>query len=125
MGRALETAALSAADKTIDQSDVAAIQAAERRATGCNETLPGGVAAEAQSAATRNSRTMLFEDKATLSDVLCDASSKLPKDKAVTGEDADRVVAAEMRNNPDMTTTPGGVAASMAAAARLNQNFTP
>lgn len=70
VGEALETAALSAADKEVEQSDVAAIQAAERRATGINETLPGGVAAEAQYAATRNARTMRFEDKTTLSDVL-------------------------------------------------------
>ena len=48
----------------------------------------------------------------------------LPRDKAVTREDADRVVAAELRNNPDMTTTPGGVGAAMAAAARRNQNST-
>lgn len=46
----------------------------------------------------------------------------LPKDKAVTREDADRVVAAELRNNPDMSTTPGGVGAAMAAAARRNQH---
>ncbi|KAL4384885.1 hypothetical protein GQ457_15G023080 [Hibiscus cannabinus] len=124
VGEALEAAALSAADKPIEQSDAAAIQAAERRATGCNETLPGCVAAEAQSAATRNSRTMRSEDKTTLSDVLSDASRMLPRDKVVSREDADRVVAAEMRNNPDMRTTPGGVAASMAAAARVNENPT-
>ncbi|MBA0553580.1 hypothetical protein Golob_012751, partial [Gossypium lobatum] len=124
VGEALETAALSAADKAVELSDVAAIQAAERRATGINETLPGGVAAEAQCAATRNSRTMRFEDKTTLSDVLSDATTMLPRDKAVTAEDADRVVAAELRNNPYMSTAPGGVAASMAAAARLNQNST-
>ncbi|XP_039030881.1 late embryogenesis abundant protein D-34-like [Hibiscus syriacus] len=45
VGEALKAAALSAVDKPIEQSDVAAIQAAERRATGCNETLFGGVAA--------------------------------------------------------------------------------
>ncbi|MBA0583465.1 hypothetical protein Gorai_014320, partial [Gossypium raimondii] len=124
IGEALETAALSAADKAVELSDVAAIQAAERRATGINETLPGGVAAEAQCAATRNARTMRFEDKTTLSDVLSDATTMLPRDKAVTPEDADRVVASELRNNPYMSTAPGGVAASMAAAARLNQNST-
>ena len=48
----------------------------------------------------------------------------LPREKEVTHEDADRVVAAELRNNPDMTTTPGGVGAAMAAAARRNQNST-
>lgn len=40
----------------------------------------------------------------------------------MTREDAEGVIGAELRNNPNMSTTPGGVAASMAAAARLNQN---
>ncbi|XVF32557.1 hypothetical protein REPUB_Repub17cG0092500 [Reevesia pubescens] len=124
VGEALETAAFSAAEKPIDQSDAAAIQAAEMRATQSNEVLPGGIASEAQCAATRNSRTMRFEDQATLSDVLSDATLMLPRDKPVNREDADRVVAAELRNNPDMTTTPGGVGAAMAAAARRNQNST-
>ncbi|XVE77797.1 hypothetical protein DITRI_Ditri13aG0091500 [Diplodiscus trichospermus] len=70
VGEALEMAAFSAADKQIDQSDVAAIQAAEMRATRSDEILPGGIASEALSAASRNSRTLRFEDQATLSDVL-------------------------------------------------------
>ncbi|KAK8711594.1 hypothetical protein V6N13_146872 [Hibiscus sabdariffa] len=124
IGEALEVAALSAADKPIDHSDVAAIKAAEMRATGSSEILPGGITSEAQSAAIRNSQTDRLEDQATLSDVLADASSMLPKDKAVTREDADRVVAAELTNNPDMTITLGGVGAAMAVAARRNQNTT-
>ncbi|XVE73112.1 hypothetical protein DITRI_Ditri11bG0091400 [Diplodiscus trichospermus] len=124
VGEALETAAISAADKPVDQSDAAAIQAAEMIATNSNEAMPGGIASEAQSAATRNSRTMRFEDQANLSEVLSDATVKLPKDKPVTREDADRVVAAELRNNPDMITSPGGVGAAMAAAARRNQHST-
>ncbi|KAK5811184.1 late embryogenesis abundant protein D-34 [Gossypium arboreum] len=102
---------------------MAAIQVAERRATGINETLPGRVAAEAQCVATRNARTMQFEDKTTLSDVLYDVTTMLPRDKAVTPEDADKVVAAELRNNPYMSTPPGGVTASMTAA-RHNENST-
>lgn len=51
-----------------------------------------------------------------------DARVKLARDKAVTREDAEGVIGAELRNKLDMTTTPGGVAASMAAAATLNQN---
>lgn len=43
-------------------------------------------------------------------------------DKAVDKDDAARVVGAEIRNKSDMTTRPGGVAASMAAAARVNQD---
>lgn len=70
IGEALEAAALSAGDKPVDQSDAAAIQAAEIRATGHNKIIPGGVAATAQSAATLNARTMLDENKTKLSDVL-------------------------------------------------------
>ncbi|KAI9119961.1 hypothetical protein K1719_008930 [Acacia pycnantha] len=47
---------------------------------------------------------------------------KLPADKQVTREDAEGVIGAEIRNKPDMKTTPGGVAASVAAAGVINQN---
>jgi hypothetical protein len=40
----------------------------------------------------------------------------------VTREDAEGVVSAELRNNPNPVTQPGGVAASVAAAARLNES---
>ncbi|MED6159779.1 hypothetical protein PIB30_045383 [Stylosanthes scabra] len=123
IGEALEATALApTGDKPVDQSDAAAIQAAEMRATGKNEIQPGGLAAAAQSAATRNSRTMGDFQKTTLSDVLADAREKLASDKVVTREDAEGVIGAEIRNKADMTTTPGGVAASLAAAATLNQN---
>ncbi|CAK9309978.1 unnamed protein product [Citrullus colocynthis] len=121
IGEALEASAVSAGDKPINQSDAAAIQAAEVRATGKNEIIPGGIGAEAQSAATLNTRAMRDEDKTTLGDILTDATQKLAGDKTVTKEDAERVISAEMRNEPTMATTPGGVAASVAAAARLNQ----
>ncbi|KAK7270278.1 hypothetical protein RIF29_23303 [Crotalaria pallida] len=123
IGEALEASALTrAGDKPVEMSDAAAIQAAEMRATGKNEIEGGGLGAIAQSAATKNSRTLPFMEKTTLSDVLTDARGKLASDKAVTKEDAEGVIGAEIRNTPDMRTTPGGVAASMAAAARLNQN---
>lgn len=51
-----------------------------------------------------------------------DATTKLSDDKPVTREDAEGIISAEIRNKPDMRTTPGGVASSMAAAARLNQS---
>lgn len=51
-----------------------------------------------------------------------DAREKLPGDRAVTREDAEGVIGAEIRNKTDKRTTAGGVAASMAAAATLNQN---
>lgn len=51
-----------------------------------------------------------------------DATAKLPADKQVTRRDAEGVAAAEMRNDPMLTTHPAGVAASVAAAARLNQS---
>ncbi|XP_027363782.1 late embryogenesis abundant protein D-34-like isoform X2 [Abrus precatorius] len=121
IGEALEASACSGAgDKAVDQSDAAAIQAAEMRATGKNETEPAGLGATAQSAATRNTRDLAH--KTTLSDVLVDAREKLPMDKVVTREDAEGVIGAELRNKLDMRTTPCGVAESMAAAATLNQN---
>lgn len=40
----------------------------------------------------------------------------------MTRKDAEGVAAAEMRNDPMLTTHPAGVAASVAAAARLNQS---
>ncbi|KAM7256887.1 hypothetical protein ACFE04_012628 [Oxalis oulophora] len=123
IGEALEATALSAGEKPVDRSDAAAIMAAEKRVTGRNEVAPGGVASAAQTAAVRNERIAKEEDKTTLSDVLADAATSLPEDKPVTREDAERVVAAEQRNNPDMITTPGGVAESIASAARLNRKI--
>jgi len=70
IGEALEAAAMTAGDKPVDQSDASAIQAAEIRATGINENLPGGVAAAAQAAASANVRIMRDEDKTKLGDVL-------------------------------------------------------
>lgn len=122
IGEALEASALSAGDKPVDQSDAAAIQAAEVRATGRNVITPGGVASAAQSAANRNAQIMRDADKTTLADVLTDATLKLPADKAATRQDAEGVVSAELRNNPNLATHPAGVAASVAAAARLNHS---
>lgn len=68
IGEALETTALTAGDKPVDQSDAAAIQAAEVRASGYAH--PGGVASAAQSAADFNARTLNVENKAKLGDVL-------------------------------------------------------
>ncbi|KAG5587163.1 hypothetical protein H5410_047597 [Solanum commersonii] len=99
-------------------SDAAAIQAAEARATGRSEVVPGGVGAEAQRAASINAQT---DDKTTLGDVLRDATSKLIDDKAVKKEDAEGVVGAEIRNTPDLATHPGGVAASITTASNLNK----
>ncbi|XP_071719389.1 late embryogenesis abundant protein D-34-like [Rutidosis leptorrhynchoides] len=122
IGEALEAAAISAGEKPIEQSDVAAIQAAEVRATGRMQVMPSGVAAKAQAAAAQNARTLRDEDKTKLGDVLVDASTMLPSDKVVTREDAEGVIGAEIRNQPELCTYPGGVAASMAAAARLNES---
>ncbi|BFG43138.1 hypothetical protein CerSpe_294120 [Prunus speciosa] len=119
IGEALEATALSARDKPIDESDVVAIQAAEMKATGRIEIAPGGVAAMAQYAASVNPRDV---KKTKLGDVLEDATQKLPADKVVTREDAKAVVGAEIRSSPTTSTTHGGVAESMAIAARLNQN---
>ncbi|KAK4751144.1 hypothetical protein SAY87_004626 [Trapa incisa] len=121
IGEALEAAALTAGQKPVERSDAAAIQAAEVRATGRTTIIPGGVAATAQSAAIRNARMNSDADKAKLADILTDAASKFPSDKEVTRRDAEGVAGAEMRNDPDLTTYPAGISASITAAARLNE----
>ncbi|XWS58297.1 hypothetical protein CRYUN_Cryun08bG0021800 [Craigia yunnanensis] len=121
IGEALEATALTAGKKPVEWSDAAAIQAAEVRATGRTSIMPGGVAAAAQSAATLNARATREEDKTKLGDILANATAKLPSDKPATRRDAEGVTGAEMRNDPNLTTHPAGVAASVAAAARLNQ----
>ncbi|XP_068651264.1 late embryogenesis abundant protein D-34-like [Aristolochia californica] len=122
IGEALEASALSAGEKPVDLGDAAAIEAAEMRARGRNVVEPGGVAASAQSAASANARTALDEEKTTLADLLTDATAKLPADKPVTREDAEAIARAELRNSPNMGTYPGGVAASLVAAATLNRD---
>ncbi|KAL6901812.1 hypothetical protein ACP4OV_004688 [Aristida adscensionis] len=122
VGEALEATALAAGDVPVERSDAAAIQAAEARATGLDANIPGGLAAQAQAAADANARATRDEDKTTLGDVLANATAKLVADKPVESGDAVRVAGAETRNKADATARPGGVAASMAAAARLNRN---
>ncbi|KAJ4817304.1 hypothetical protein LUZ62_029870 [Rhynchospora pubera] len=127
IGEALEAAGQAAQDKLVEQtqqSDAAAIQAAEARAIGLNITMPGGVAAQAQAAVDANVMTTRDEDKTKLGDVLSDVVVKLPADKPVEREDAVKVVGAEIRNKEDARTSPPGVAAIMAAAARLNESAT-
>ncbi|KAI7749582.1 hypothetical protein M8C21_021884 [Ambrosia artemisiifolia] len=120
IGEALEATARTAGNKAVEQSDAAAIQAAEVRATGSSVVIPGGIAAQAQSAANLNTSTR-EEDKVKLSEILTDATVKLPADKAATREDAEGVLSAESRNTADMTAHPAGVSASISAAANLNE----
>lgn len=77
IGEALEATALTAGHRPVDYSDAAAIQAAEVRATGRTNIVPGGVAAAAQSAATRNARLPRDEDKTKLGEILSVSSSDL------------------------------------------------
>ena len=70
IGEALEATVLTAGKKPVEWSDAAAIQAAEVRATGRTNIVPGGVAAAAQSAATLNARITKEEDKTKLADIL-------------------------------------------------------
>lgn len=70
IGEALEATVLTAGKKPVEWSDAAAIQAAEVRATGRTNIVPGGVAAAAQSAATLNARITKEEDKTKLGDIL-------------------------------------------------------
>lgn len=70
IGEALEATARTAGEKPVDQSDAAAIQAAEVRATGSNVITPGGLAATAQSAASFNAAIERDENKIKLRDIL-------------------------------------------------------
>lgn len=70
IGEALEATAMTAGQKPVEWSDAAAIQAAEVRATGRTNIVPGGVAAAAQSAATLNARATKDEEKTKLADIL-------------------------------------------------------
>ena len=70
IGEALEASALSAGNKPITRTDAAAIQAAEMLATKTNKTPPGGLGAEAQSAALRNEQITSQVNKTTLGDIL-------------------------------------------------------
>ncbi|KAG5587833.1 hypothetical protein H5410_048267 [Solanum commersonii] len=121
IGEALAATALTAGEKPVGQSDAAAIQAAEARATGSSVVTPGGLAATAPSAASANEGLAQDVDKIKLNDVLTGADAKLPADKAATRQDAQGVMEAKLRNNQSLTPYPGGVAASVAAAARLNE----
>ncbi|PVH31824.1 hypothetical protein PAHAL_9G242700 [Panicum hallii] len=122
IGEALEATAFSAGDQPVEPSDAAVIAAAEVRATGTDEAPPDGLAARARAAVDANAFARREEDRATLRDILADATSRLGTDKEVEREDAARVVGAEVpRGGPDAAARPGGVAASIAAAARLNR----
>ncbi|XP_023906079.2 late embryogenesis abundant protein D-34 [Quercus suber] len=123
IGEALEATVQSAGAKPVDQSDAAAIQAAEARATGSDTIIPGGIAATAQSAAVFNAKVKREENKIKLGDVITGATAKLPADKVATKQDAEAVRNAEWRNNLNQAPHPGGVAASISAAARLNENL--
>ncbi|VAH87506.1 unnamed protein product [Triticum turgidum subsp. durum] len=107
--------------------------AAKVRATGQDVYIPGDLAAQAQSAADANLWAARDEEKAKLGEVLSNATAKLVAhkernataklvaDKEVESDDAARVASAETRNKDDKTVRPGGIAASVAAAARLNK----
>lgn len=120
IGEALEAAAVGAGERPIDEADARAILSAEARATGHSMPMKGGIGASAQSAAELN-KDAHDGEKTTLADVLTDAASDLPLDKAVTYEDAYKVMQAELRGRSVDELKEGGVAATLVAAADLNQ----
>ncbi|KAF7850187.1 hypothetical protein BT93_L5766 [Corymbia citriodora subsp. variegata] len=124
IGEALEAAAQSAGDKPVDRADAAAIFVAEQCVTGSNAVTPGGLAASAQTAANYNEGTLRDDAKIKISDVLMGATAKLPADRVASRQDAEWVVNAEMRTGGKAAAHPGGVAASVAAAVRLNESIT-
>ncbi|KAE8676194.1 hypothetical protein F3Y22_tig00111621pilonHSYRG00283 [Hibiscus syriacus] len=96
IGEVLETAAVSVRDEPVESSDASAIQEAERRCNTTGDEMQG--------------------------DVLADALSKLPQDKAVTSEDAEAVKVAELRGRSQATARPGGVADTITKAAKVNMH---
>ena len=70
IGEALEAAAKAVGDHPVERSDAAAIRAAEARAVGPGEAVPGGVAEEAEQAAESNATAAHDEEKVTIADVL-------------------------------------------------------
>ncbi|XP_030536107.1 late embryogenesis abundant protein D-34-like [Rhodamnia argentea] len=124
ISKALEAAAQSAGDKPVDRSDAAAILVAELRATGTTVAIPGGLGTSAETAAAYNEGTRREDAKIKISDLLTGATLKLPADKLASREDAEQVVNAEVRTGGKTAAHPGGVAASVAVAARLNESIT-
>ena len=70
IGDALEVAATVIGDKPVDESDAAAIQAAEMRATGATAPPVSGLGLQAQAAAMANARRIYEEDKTTLAELI-------------------------------------------------------
>ena len=124
IGEALEATAHTVGDKPVEKSDAAAIGAAEMRATGRSEVSHGSLGAAANKAVAYNARCEREEDKVKMRDIVSGAVERLPADKEATRQDAVEVVGAELGNSPNVSTTRGGVAASVATAARLNENTT-
>ncbi|MBA0686205.1 hypothetical protein Goari_013820 [Gossypium aridum] len=120
IGEVLETAAVSVGDTPIESGDADAIQAAERRASCGDEGESGGLGDTAQAAASFNATAAQNVHKINISDVLTNAASKLPHDKAVTCEDAEAVKGAELRGRLETVVRPGGVADTMSKAAKVN-----
>lgn len=136
IGEALQGAADAIGDKPVDRADASAIQAAEMIATGTNASFGSGLGAEAQAAATVNARMVYDEDNTKLSEIIGGAVNTLTDDKQATKRDAEMVKAEELRGDPEgvvganalhhravkHSTTPGGVAEFVAAAARINES---
>nr|CAB3447059.1 unnamed protein product [Digitaria exilis] len=124
VGQALRAVAMSPAGaRPVDRADAAAVEAAEKSATGLGVVVPGGVAAAAHKAAETNEHEE--EAKAvTLRDVLGDATKAMPGDRAATWVDAEKVAAAMGSSAGREGGGMGEVADAMAAAAQINETST-
>ncbi|XP_010524021.1 PREDICTED: late embryogenesis abundant protein 50-like [Tarenaya hassleriana] len=121
---ALKAASMRVGRKPVEASDAAAIKVVESLATGTQPEAAGGISAVAEDAASRNMKVGVGDEVGgiTLSDIIADVDNKLERDRSVTSEDAEAVVAAELRHHPGSSTTPGGIAESVVAACKLNRN---
>ncbi|ESQ43178.1 hypothetical protein EUTSA_v10015357mg [Eutrema salsugineum] len=117
---ALKAAAINVGHKPVETTDVAAIKEVETRATGGEGG--GGVTTVAKAAVARNERTEKKDEKTKLRDVMAEIDVKVTRDRAVTREDAEAAVQAELNHSPFKHIIPGGVAESVSAAYKLNRS---
>ncbi|KAL0728880.1 hypothetical protein Bca4012_024973 [Brassica carinata] len=120
---ALKAAAINVGRKPVETKDLAAIKEVEARATGGNIESGGSITAVANEAVARNKKIgKEAENKINLRDIISEIDVKITRDRAVTSEDAEAVVQAELTHSPYNHVIPGGVAESVTAAYRLNRS---
>lgn len=120
---ALKAAAINVGHKPVETTDLAAIKEVEARATDGDIERGDSVTAVASEAVARNKKAGKEDAKKIhLRDIIAEIDVKVARDRAVTSEDAEAVVDAELNHSPYNHVIPGGVAESVAAACKLNRS---